>query len=1564
MEPQAVLEPGAAQAWTLIETRVAGVRQKNRAKFLGTGLCAALAVFVAAFLGFSAADILFKLSVSSRVLALLSTLIAIGVTVFWSIIRPWTRLGGAVQVARNVEGVYPQLDEQLSTAVEYGLNPQLSERTSSPALVGALMRQTAERAEPLDFARTIHWKPLAIAALLAFLLAAGVAGYASVEGRLFKITLSRFLKPMASLPVPTLTEIVSVSPGNDEVPLEHSVPVAVQVTGRKPATATLSVFVGGEQDGGSAGVPAGHWEDRVMDVDPADGRYKATLRRLLDTTRYRVMAGDTESPEYKIDVYKPPEISDFVLRLEYPSYTGRGIETLAPGVGDVRVLRGTTVHVELQANTPLASAKASFKSGRAAVAGTLEGAEKRKAEVAFKVDKDDEYQIQIANPRGKTGSGLLYTIKALKDRPPKVSIKKPEKDLMVHREQTVEIQIAADDDIGVAEMGIYHSLDLDETKTMVRRLDPPAVRAEGKLVWELGHLGLKGGEVIAYYAYALDNDTLSGPKMAKSDIHFLTIYDEQEYDQQKNPDSKKPPTPPAVKQLDKLVDAQKKLLKETFAQAQLREAAKPQPITDAEKNAASKTGDAQKKLRGQVEEMIEKVKQELEQAEENPNQPADDPNGPKPAQGTGMGSKELKHLEAATEKMTSAEGKLKVPDTAQAVRPETESLRHLSETRRLLLSDKDGDPRFKMAMDKQSKKKKQQEQSQQQQDEQQAKQEMTELPKMMDREKQLERELAELNERKKKNPPPEGQQTEEQKREQEEQRKLQREKQQELEKLAKEAEERARKLERLAARNPNFQNAADKMRQAQEKLEKAAEEARKQAEQNSKEAQEQTRQAQNDTKDAHRSLRNELERQIRNELNNLQKDAQELAQRQQDLAEQTKQAQNQDQQQNQPQQGKPEKGQPQQGKPQQGQPQQGQPQQGQPQQGQPQQGQPQQGQPQQGKPQQGRPSSQQQMKGMAGQEREIRNDLKDLADRLEKMAGKAGENDLAGTPEVKQAQQQAGESGAANQTTQKAQDALQSGKPEDAQRETAKAAKALEQIASTLREASQKTTAADMKDLAKALKKLQGLAKEQSDLNREIAQKVAQAVQPAGAPSLAEREEKVGQGARELADAAEKMEVLRQQGKQGVTKERLDDAAKSAATASQALKAQDTPAAKAPAENTEKALNQALTEMERAAGKTLEDKARDAKNLAKAARENQDKASSAAKDIEQKPNDAALDQASAAKRDEAASKEFQASRDAQRLDHALDGLQQMAQEANPAAADAAKQAREMTAQAQLPKAMEDLARGIEKIGDQNRDRKGADPKLTPKDASQKGEQLGQVVKDVEKQLDAFMAEATGSPLDRLRQMEQAAREAAKRAQELAQAEQNRDPKGAEKKPDSKPDPNAKPDPNSKQPGQKPGEGKPDPNAKSDPNAKTDPKDKPDGKEAPQGTPEQRAEALKKLENDLKRLQPKLERLEPNAPEIVKMREAVAAAEAAKEPQPKADPNAAPAPGGQKSGGPALDRTGKLMDEIVGGLVTRIERILRAREIRPDEDEDAPKEYRTLVDRYYRALSEDVEEDKK
>jgi hypothetical protein len=103
VEPKLVLEPKANNALQQLESRVEGVRNRSRLKLLSTSVCLSLAVFVAAFLGFSGADILFKLSIGSRILALLSALAGVGVVLFYALIKPWQNLGGSVEVARNVE---------------------------------------------------------------------------------------------------------------------------------------------------------------------------------------------------------------------------------------------------------------------------------------------------------------------------------------------------------------------------------------------------------------------------------------------------------------------------------------------------------------------------------------------------------------------------------------------------------------------------------------------------------------------------------------------------------------------------------------------------------------------------------------------------------------------------------------------------------------------------------------------------------------------------------------------------------------------------------------------------------------------------------------------------------------------------------------------------------------------------------------------------------------------------------------------------------------------------------------------------------------------------------------------------------------------------------------------------------------------------------------------------------------------------------------------------------------------------------------------------------------------
>ena len=77
---------------------------------------------------------------------------------FYGPARGWPRLDRQ-QVAAAVEHQYPELGQQVGTAVEYA-EPSRKPRPASPALVKALLRQAEIGPPGLDFRRAVPWPVL------------------------------------------------------------------------------------------------------------------------------------------------------------------------------------------------------------------------------------------------------------------------------------------------------------------------------------------------------------------------------------------------------------------------------------------------------------------------------------------------------------------------------------------------------------------------------------------------------------------------------------------------------------------------------------------------------------------------------------------------------------------------------------------------------------------------------------------------------------------------------------------------------------------------------------------------------------------------------------------------------------------------------------------------------------------------------------------------------------------------------------------------------------------------------------------------------------------------------------------------------------------------------------------------------------------------------------------------------------------------------------------------------------------------------------------------------------
>ena len=104
-----------------------------------------------------------------------------------------------------------------------------------------------------------------------------------------------------------------------------------------------------------------------------------------------------------------------------------------------------------------------------------------------------------------------YTIDALDDKPPTVSIAKPGRDTTASPIEEVFVEARAEDDFGVRDLDLVYSVNGGAEKT-IRLFDGKKRMTEvsGGHTFYLEELDVKPGDFVSYYAKAADNDARAG----------------------------------------------------------------------------------------------------------------------------------------------------------------------------------------------------------------------------------------------------------------------------------------------------------------------------------------------------------------------------------------------------------------------------------------------------------------------------------------------------------------------------------------------------------------------------------------------------------------------------------------------------------------------------------------------------------------------------------------------------------------------------------------------------------------------------------------------------------------------------------------------------------------------------------------------------------------------------------------------------------------------------------------------------------------------------------------------
>jgi hypothetical protein len=515
----AISEPSGTKFLTRFEHVCASLRTFQ----IGLGLSWTLLAAVLGFTSLAVADFLLELPWVMRLAGLstcgIVTLAALGFKVV-APLRWWTKPRTAIEIEKR----FPQLGQRVRTVIQYaGLSHDLlNTEGAAPSLVEALERETDIQVEPLPLNRIVPWRrawviaAVAAAPLLFLLVAAG-------GSRQWRLAIERAL--LGRRPYTT----ISVLPQNVLVDHGGSVPLAVELHGRLKRDVVLYTRAVGEPDGA--------WKGTKLDSPDRGPAWKRVgkLDKVEKPLDYRVEAGSSSSPVYRIDVRYPLVLNAFEVSVVPPAYTG--VQATTVKGGDLRVIEGseatfqitfdaTPVEASLVFSDPAVRAKKDksppppqvipLKSNGASYTGRL------------KLVSGLEYQIEARTADGRLLPKNRYKIEVSEDRPPRIAFERPEEAVEVHPVAEVLNRIRVADDFGLSKAGIVFQFNNGDEQTLIvkdfqagdAQTRTTSAALEESLLLE--KLAASPTDSLVYYAFAEDNHP-AGARRTETELRYIDI---------------------------------------------------------------------------------------------------------------------------------------------------------------------------------------------------------------------------------------------------------------------------------------------------------------------------------------------------------------------------------------------------------------------------------------------------------------------------------------------------------------------------------------------------------------------------------------------------------------------------------------------------------------------------------------------------------------------------------------------------------------------------------------------------------------------------------------------------------------------------------------------------------------------------------------------------------------------------------------------------------------------------------------------------------------------------------
>lgn len=593
-----------------LETKILDARRVWKRSIFWAGFAIVLTGIIAVFMSEAIVDWLMPLPSFVRIVFLTIGVGVIGYLLYKYLIRPLRAALTLRDVALNVERNHPNLEDRLVSAIQFG-NREATDPIEAHMLQ-RLLDDTIQRVEGIDFKATIDHSVTRKRVGIAALVVVGCCVLALLFPTELHTSLLRVLVPWEKTD-PVLTTKLIVEPGNARILSGKSLPIHVTVTGKSAEKVVLTYENLQQQETATAETKASQQQINMLQ-NPDDKRgFAYEIFNIDADIEYYVVANETTSERYTVEVFEMPKVTEISVAYTYPSYTGLK-SVVQTGTGDIQAVVGTQAEIRLTTNKAIQAAaflqRGDVKQGDPEVVSTpMVISNGSTLTTTIDVVEDGTYTVELLCIDGFNNEiPIEYTIKAIPDAVPEVVIKEPGRDIKTTKLGEVEIIAEATDDYGIAELKLMYRVGSNALQELVMGSSDPVVDtglanpiqrrvAEGRYTFYLEEFEVEPGDIISYYARAVDNNTRTGPGEASSDIYFIEIRPFNENFQE----AEGQPGQPMPNPLLKVIGSQKQIIRETSNHIN----AKPLSVTDEYRSAVKKTSDKQTDLTDETQKLAD-----------------------------------------------------------------------------------------------------------------------------------------------------------------------------------------------------------------------------------------------------------------------------------------------------------------------------------------------------------------------------------------------------------------------------------------------------------------------------------------------------------------------------------------------------------------------------------------------------------------------------------------------------------------------------------------------------------------------------------------------------------------------------------------------------------------------------------------------------------------------------------------------------------------------------------------------------------------------------------------------